>query len=164
LIVVTDKEYWNALGDQKYFRENKRRSKPIEEGLKYSNVIDDLNDILLDASDIDDYHTKVDYYSNNSNQIIQIDTSIYTIKSGLYINLELINDCIERIIDYIKSSKMFYNPTAHISYENEDLEIKTRLVGWKQLDYTHQSSDEIKNLNIIGVKLKFGIKTSTYRD
>jgi len=28
LLVITDEEYWNAVGDQKYFRENKRRIKP----------------------------------------------------------------------------------------------------------------------------------------
>jgi hypothetical protein len=29
LLVITDDEYWNAVGDEKYFRENKRRIKPI---------------------------------------------------------------------------------------------------------------------------------------
>lgn len=164
LIVITDEEYWNAVGDEKYFREKTRRIHPTEtitESSKYDDIKENLNDILLEASDLG-YKTKVDTYSS-SGQIIQFDTSIYNEEVEQSLDFYSLNDCLERIIDYFKQTKMFHNPTAHISYYDEDSdELKNKTVGWKNIDSNHPTYDYIKDLRVYGVKLKFRLKYHLY--
>ena len=146
----------NICQEMKYLKKYK-----LFENSKYTDIINDLNDILLDASDLN-YKTNVNYYSNSNNQIIQVETSIYTVDESQYLDLKSLNDCIERVIYYTKSTGLFYNPTAYISHESDYLEIKNKPVGWKQLDNTHPSSDELSNLNLISVNLKFNTRQHLY--
>ncbi len=102
LLVITDEEYWNAVGDEKYFRENKR-TKPIEEGLKYSNesnqyknyIYDDIREIFLELTDYkcDLYINKIDnkhvIILSNKNDIID------------YFKLSDIKDELLRLKDYL---------------------------------------------------------------
>lgn len=125
----------------------------------YEDVIRNLEDILLEASDMG-YETKVDWYSEIGGGLTQIDPYIYT-DYDKPLDLYDLNDCIERIIEYMKSLKMFHLPTAIIGYINDD-EIRTRVVGWKQLDFTHDCSEELKDLDIFSVKLKFRLKYKFY--
>jgi hypothetical protein len=161
LLVISDEEYWKAVGDERYFRENKSYTQRLTESNTYDDIRENLNDILLEAQDLD-YKTKVDTYSSGD-QIIQFDVSIYNEDVEQKLDFYSLNDCLERIIDYVKQTKMFHNPTAHISYYDEDSgELKNKMVGWKNIDSNHSTFGYIKDLIVYGVKLKFRLKYNIY--
>lgn len=160
LLVISDEDYWNAVGDERYFRENKRTQK-LTESNRYDDIRENLNDILYEAQDLG-YKTKVDTYSSGD-QVIQFDVSIYNEDVEQKLDFYSLNDCLERIIDYVKQTKMFHNPTAHISYYDEEYdELKDKIVGWKNIDSNHSTFDYIKDLIVYGVKLKFRLKYKLY--
>jgi hypothetical protein len=163
LLVISDEEYWNAVGDERYFRENRRLkyTQKLTESNRYDDIRENLNDILYEAQDLG-YKTKVDTYSSGD-QVIQFDVSIYNEDVEQKLDFYSLNDCLERIIDYVKQTKMFHNPTAHISYYDEEYdELKNRTVGWKNIDSNHSTFDYIKDLIVYGVKLKFRLKYKLY--
>jgi hypothetical protein len=162
LLVISDEEYWNAVGDERYFRENRRLkyTQKLTESNRYDDIRENLNDILYEAQDLG-YKTKVDTYSRRTfsfgHQVIQFDVSIYNQDVENKLDFYSLNDCLERIIDYVKQTKMFHNPTAHISYYDVEYdELKDKTVGWKNID------DYIKGLIVYGVKLKFRLKYKLY--
>lgn len=163
LLVISDEEYWDAVGDERYFRENKRLkyTQKLTESNRYDDIRENLNDILYEAQDLG-YKTKVDTYSSGD-QVIQFDVSIYNQDVENKLDFYSLNDCLERIIDYVKQTKMFDNPTAHISYYDEEYdELKGRTVGCENIDSNHPTFNYIKDLIVYGVKLKFRLKYKLY--
>lgn len=153
----------DAVGDERYFIENKRLkyTQKLTESNRYDDIRENLNDILYEAQDLG-YKTKVDTYSSG-NQVIQFDVSIYNEDVEQKLDFYSLNDCLERIIDYVKQTKMFHNPTAHISYYDDEYdELRNKTVGWKNIDSNHPTFDYIKDLIIYGVKLKFRLKYKLY--